>query len=62
MGTDIEHYLQAEGKQVEIELDKVRMDHEKTKGQIRRQDPKLLVKRMESLKAAPPTRPIHVVL
>ena len=62
MGTDIEHYLQAEGKQVEIELDKVRMDHEKTKGQIRRQDPKLLVKRMESLEAAPPTRPMHVVL
>ena len=62
MGTDIEDFLQPDGKQVEIELNKVRIDQEKTKGQIRRKDPKLLVKRIESLEAAPPTRPIHVVL
>ena len=62
MGRDIEDFLQPDGKQVEVELNKVRIDQEKTKGQIRRQDPKLLVKRMESLEAAPPTRPIHVLL
>ena len=43
MGTDIEDFLQPDGKQVEIELSKVRIDEEKTKGQIRRQDPKLLL-------------------
>ena len=62
MGTDIEDHLKPDGKQVEIELTKVGMDQEKTKGQIRRKDAKLLQKRIESLEAAPPTRPIHVVL
>ena len=62
MGTDIEDYLKPDGKQVEIELSKVRIDQEKTKGQIRRKDAKLLQKRIQSLEAAPPTRPIHVVL
>ena len=37
MGMDIEDYLQPEGKQVEIELDKVRMDTLKSKGHIRRE-------------------------
>ena len=62
MGTEIEDFLQPDGKQVYIELDKVRIDQKKTKEQISRQDPKLLVKRMEPLEAAPTTRPIHVVL
>ena len=62
MGTDIEDHLKADGKQVEVELDNVRIDQEKTKGQIRRKDAKLLQKRIESLEAAPPTGPIHVVL
>ena len=62
MGTNMENYLQPDEKQVEIELDKVRIDQEKTKGQIRRKDAKLLQKRIESLEAAPPTGPIHVVL
>ena len=62
MGTDIEDFLQIHGKQVEIRLNKVRIDQGKTKGQIGRQDPKLLVKCIESLEAAPPTRRIHVVL
>ena len=44
MGTDIEDYLQPDGKQVEIELSKVRINQEKTKGQIRSKDPKLLQK------------------
>ena len=61
-GTDIEDYLQPDDKQVEVELDNVRIDQEKTKGQIRRKDAKLLQKRIESLEAAPPTGPIHVVL
>ena len=43
-------------------MSKVRIDQETTKGQTRRKDPKLLLKRIESLEAAPPTRPIHVVL
>ena len=60
-GTDIEDHLKPDGKQVEIELSKVRIDQEKTKGPIRRKDAKLLLKRIESLQAAPPTRPIHVV-
>ena len=62
MGTDIKDYLQPDGKQVGIELSKVRIHQEKTKGQIRRKDPKLLQKRIESLEAAPPTCPIQVVL
>ena len=61
MGTDIEDYLQPDGKQVEVEPDNVRIDEEKTKGQIRPKDAKLLQKRIESLEAAPPTGPIHVV-
>ena len=47
---------------MEIGLSKVRIDQEKTKGQIRRKGPKLLLKRIESLEAAPPPRPVHVVL
>ena len=62
MATDIEDHLKPDGKQLEVELDNVRMDQEKTKGQIRRKDAKLLQKRIESLQAAPPTGPIHVVL
>ena len=54
MGTDIEEYHQPEAKQVEIDLDKVRINVGK-KGHIRRKDPKLLVKRIESLEASPPT-------
>ena len=61
MGTDIEDHLKRDGKQVEVELDNVRIDQEKTKEQIRRKDAKLLQKRLESLEAAPPTGPIHVV-
>ena len=34
MGTDIEDNLKPDGRQVEVELDSVRMDQEKTKGQI----------------------------
>ena len=62
MGTDIEDHLKPDGKQVEVELDNVTIDQEKTKGQIRRKDSKLLQKRIELLEAAPPTGPIHVVL
>ena len=62
MGTDIEDHLRPDGKQVEVELDNVRIDQEKTKGQMRRKDAKLLQKRIESLEAAPQTGPIHVVL
>ena len=47
---------------MEVELDNVRIDQEKTKGQIRRKNAKLLQKRIESLEAAPPTGPLHVVL
>ena len=47
---------------MEIELSKVRINQEKTKGHIRGKDPKLLLKRIESLEASPPTHPIHVVL
>ena len=61
-GTDIEDYLQPDGQQVEIELCNARMDQEKTKGQIRQKDTKLLQKRIDSLEAAPQTRRIHVVL
>ena len=35
MGTDIEDFLAPHGKQVQIELSKVRIDQVKTKGQIR---------------------------
>ena len=62
MGTDIGDYLQPDGKQVEVELGNVRIDLEKTKGQIQRRDAKLLQKRIESLEAAQPTGPIHVVV
>ena len=62
MGTDIEDHLKPDGRQVEVELDNVRIDQEKTKRQIRRKDTKLLQKRIESLEAAPPTGPLHVVL
>ena len=55
MGTDIEDLLKPDGRQVEVELDNVRIDQEKTKGQIRRKDTKLLQKCIESLEAAPPT-------
>ena len=62
LGTDIEDHLKLDGRQVEVELDNVRITQEKTKGQIRRKDTKLLQKRIESLEAAPPTGPLHVVL
>ena len=61
-GTDIEDNLKQDRRQVGVELDDVRIDQEKTKGQIRRKDTKLLQKRIESLEAAPPTGPLHVVL
>ena len=61
MGTDIEDYPQPDGKQVEVELDNMRIHQEKTEGQIRRKDAKLLQKSIESLEAAPPTGPTHVV-
>ena len=47
---------------MEVELDNVRIHQEKTKGQIRRKDTKLLQKHIQSLEAAPPTGPLHVVL
>ena len=62
LGTDIEDHLKQDGRQVEVELDNVRINQEKTKGQIRQRDAKLLQKRIESLEAAPPTGPLHVVL
>ena len=62
LGTDIEDHLKPDGRQVEVELNNVRIHQEKTKGQIRRRDVKLLQKRIESLEAAPPTGPLHVVL
>ena len=61
MGTDIDDFLQPDGKQVEVALRKVRFDQEKTKGQIRQKDAKLVLKRIELLEAAQPKRPIHVV-
>ena len=42
LGTDIEDHLKPDGRQVEVELDNVRIDQEKTKGQIRQKDTKLL--------------------
>ena len=62
LGTDIEDHLKPDGRQMKVELDNVRIDQEKTKGQIRRKDTKLLQKRIQSLEAAPPTGPLHVVL
>ena len=62
MGTDIEDHLKPDGRQVEVELDNVRIDQEKTKRQIRRKNAKLLQRRIESLEAALPTGPLHVVL
>ena len=62
LGTDMGDHLKPDGGQVEVELDNVRMDQEKTKGQIGRKDTRLLQKRIESLEAAPPTGPLHVVL
>ena len=62
MGTDIEDHLKPDGKQMQIELDNVRIDQEKTKGQIRQKDAKLLQQHIESLEAAAPTGPIHVIL
>ena len=62
LGTDIEDHLKPDGRQVEVELDNVRIDQEKTKGQIRPKDTKLLQKGIESLEAAPPTGPLHVFL
>ena len=61
-GTEIEDQLQPDEKQVDIELSKVRINQEKTKGQSRRKDAKLPQKRIESVEAALPTHPIHVVL
>ena len=52
LGTDIEDHLKPDGRQVEVELDNVRIDQEETKGQIRRKDTKLLQKRIESIRAA----------
>ena len=62
LGTEIENHLKPDGRQLEVELENVRIDQEKTKGQIRRKYTKLLQKRIESLQAAPPTGPLHVVL
>ena len=62
MGTDIEDHLKPDKGQVEIELSMVRIDQSKEKGRIRQKDAKLLQKRIDSLEAARPTRPIHVVL
>ena len=62
LGTYIEDHLKPDRRQVEVELDNVGIRQEKTKGQIRRKDAKVLQKRIESLEAAPPTGPLHVVL
>ena len=62
MGTDIHDHLKPDGRQVEVDRDNVRIDQEKTKGQIRRKDTKLLQKCIESLEEAPPTGPLHFVL
>ena len=45
MVTDIEDHLKPDWRQVEVELDNVRIDQEKTKGQIRRKDTRLLQRR-----------------
>ena len=62
MGTDIEDHLKPDGKQVDVDLSKVRIDQEKTKGQIRQKVAKLPQKHIESLEAASPTLPRHVFL
>ena len=62
LGTDIGDQLKPDGRQVEVELDNVRIDQKKKKGQIRSKDTKLLQNCIESLEAAPPTGPLHVVL
>ena len=49
--TDIQDHLKPDGRQVEVELDNVRIDKETRKGKIRRKDTKLLQKRVESLEA-----------
>ena len=49
LGTDVEDHLKPDGRQVEVELDNMRIDQEKTKGQIRRKDTKLLQMGIESL-------------
>ena len=46
LGTGIEDHLKPDGRQVEVELDNVRINQEKTKGQMRRRDAKLLQKRI----------------
>ena len=61
MGTDIEDYLKLDAKQVEVNLENIRFDTEKKNSPIGRRDMKLLAKRVESLEASPPTRPIYVV-
>ena len=62
LGIDIEDHLKPDGRQVKVELDNLRINQEKTKGQTRRKDTKLLQKPIESLEAAPPTGQLHVVL
>ena len=62
MGTDVEDYLKQDGKKVKANPEDIKFDEDKKKGHIRRKDPKLLAKRVESLEASPPTRPIYVVL
>ena len=47
MCTNFEDYLQPEGKQVETEVDNIRINTQKSKGHIRRSDPKLLAKGIE---------------
>ena len=49
MGTDIRDYMQPDGTQVEVELDNVRVDQEKTKGQMRWKHAKLRQRCIESL-------------
>ena len=51
LGTDIDDHLKPDGRQVEVELDNVRIDQEKTKGQIRRKDTKLLQSESTDYKA-----------
>ena len=62
MRRDIEDFLQIDGKQAQTELNKMRIDQERAKGQIRRKDPKSLLNRIESIEAEPATGPMQVVL
>ena len=62
LGTDIENYCKPDVKQVEMSLEEIKLDKEKKKGHIRWKGPKMLAKRVESLQASPPRRPIYVVL